>query len=309
MHIPKKIIATVQQWTGMPVSVGIAPTKTLAKVANRLAKKDKAATECIQMLLTPTSQQAALQATRVNEIWGIGSANANKLLNLGITSAWDLRNMPEAWAAKELGGVVGVRLIRELQGTPAMGMKKELLDKQMITTTRMFGKPVGSLDEVREAVSTYISRAAEKLRRQHSAASEISVLLIPREADDYQQKQVSPRTTNRARLPVASCITQDLIKAAMPILDSLFEPGRQYKKAGVILSGLVPEASVQGNLFGQTPGNQSRQLMNAVDNINFSMRDDVLKFGSSGLKKNWKMRQELRSARFTTRWQELPRVR
>src|ERR1700761_2242311 len=156
---------TVETWTGISVSIGVAPTKTLAKLANRIAKKDKKASGCVTLLATAEAQQEALKSTRVDDLWGIGRSYAVKLINWGITSAWELANMPEEWAYHNLGGVVGVRLIRELKGIPSIGMEEELVNKRMIATTRMFGRPVTDVHELKEAVATYTSRAAEKLRQ------------------------------------------------------------------------------------------------------------------------------------------------
>lgn len=299
---------TVELWTGISVSIGVAPTKTLAKLANYIAKKNKRATGCVTILATREQQREALQQTRLNNIWGVGRANANKLFNLGITSGWELATMPEEWAASHLGGVVGIRLIRELRGEPSVDMKKELVEKKMIATTRMFGSPVGNISDIKEAVATYTSRAAEKLRRQYSAAKVISVFIVGRGQDhmlDWREDSISDRTT----LPVATSITQELIKPALELVDHLYQPGNMYKKAGVMLSGLVPDDSVQGSLFDETNRNTHRKLMSMMDNINFSQRDDVLKFASSGTTRDWKMRQELRSGRYTTRWDELFEVK
>lgn len=299
---------TVEQWTGISVSIGVAPTKTLAKLANHIAKKNKKVTGCITILATKEQQKEALQQTRLNNIWGVGRANAAKLFNLGMTSGWELATMREEWAHANLGGVIGVRLIRELRGEPSVDMKKELVDKKMIATTRMFGSPVDNIDDIKEAVATYTSRAAEKLRRQYSAAKVVSVFIVGKGQDhllDWREDSISDHAT----LPVATSITQELIKPALELVDHLYKPGNTYKKAGVMLSGLVPDDSVQGNLFDTANRNTQRQLMNMIDNINFSQRDDVLKFASSGTTRDWKMRQELRSGRYTTRWDELFEVR
>jgi len=304
----RHIRQTVEQWTGVSVSVGIAPTKTLAKIANHLAKKHKSETGCVKLVISGEDQHDALVQTRVNSIWGVGGAYAQKLLGYGICSAWELRNMSPEWAYKNLGGVVGVRLIHELRGQPSIIMKDELTEKRMIATTRMFGKPVTELTDLKEAVATYVSRAAEKLRRQQSAARVVTVFVVPNERDltkDYYRDQsISAHTT----LSSATASTQELIKPALQVVEGLFESGKTYKKAGVMLSGIVPDASVQGNLFSPSIENMNRFLMDTIDNVNFSMRDDVLKFGSSGIQKNWKMRQELRSGRYSTRWEELKEV-
>jgi DNA polymerase V len=305
----QEIKATVEKWTGIPVSVGVAPTKTLAKIANHAAKKETALTPGVCCLITEEAQRKALIQTRVDGIWGVGSAYVEKLLNCGISSAWDLRNLPEEWAKQHMGGVVGVRLVKELKGEPVIGMKKELTEKKMITTTRMFGKPVTELYELQEAVATYISRAAEKLRRQHSAAKVVSVFIVPKGQDYLTGFNRGPFLVNHTTLDAATSFTQDLIKPAKKLVSQLFEKGIIYKKAGVMLSSLVPDESVQGNLFVAPGKNLQRVLMDTIDNMNFGMRGDTLKFASTGMNRNWKMRQELKSKRHSTKWEELKEVR
>jgi DNA polymerase V len=217
--------------------------------------------------------------------------------------------MPEEWAHRNMGGVVGVRLIRELKGHPSRIMEDELVNKKMIATTRMFGRPVSALHEVKEAVATYMSRAAEKLRRQQSAARTVSVFLVSKDQDHMTNFRRGATISRYANLNAATSNTHELIKPALDLVEQLFEPGKLYKKAGVMLSGLGPDASLQGNLFVQPAQNQHRFLMHTIDNINFSMRDDTVKFGSSGMRKSWKMRQELRSGRYSTRWEDLRTVR
>jgi DNA polymerase V len=304
----QQIKDTVEQWTGISVSIGVAPTKTLAKLANRLAKKNKQASGCIRILATEEEQRVALQQTRVDDVWGVGRSYAVKLIDWGITSAWELSKMPEEWAHRNMGGVVGVRLIRELRGETARVMEEELVDKKMIATTRMFGRPVSELHELKEAVATYISRASEKLRRQQGAARTISVFLVAREQDHMTNFRRGATISSYTNLDSATSNTHELIKPALELVEQLYEKGKVYKKAGVMLSGLVPDASVQGNLFVPQAQNQRRSLMNTIDNINFSMRDDTVKFGSSGMNKDWKMRQELRSGRYSTRWEDLRKV-
>ncbi|MBK8785099.1 MAG: Y-family DNA polymerase [Chitinophagaceae bacterium] len=299
---------TTELWTGIPVSIGVAPSKVLSKVANRLAKKDKIGTRGVMILQTPQQQMEALQRTAVEDVWGVGGASSKKLRLFNINTAWDLRNMSEDWARKNLGGVVGVRLIKELRGQPCIEMKDPLETKKMIATTRMFGKPVYELRELREAVATYITRAAEKLRRQNSAAKTISVFLVTNNYSshyEYKPASFSLYTT----LPFATSLTNLLIEHAMPLVEQLYSKGSKYLKAGVILSGIVPDNAVQFNLFEQPSHHNEKKLMKMIDNVNFSMRNDVLKFASSGTKRDWKMRQELRSPRYTTRWDELYKVR
>ena len=305
-----EIRKTVEQWTGIAVSVGIAPTKVLSKVANRLSKKNKKISECIMVIGTEEEINDALCKTMVDDIWGVGRQYAIKLHNFGIHDAYQLKQMPVEWAAKNLGGVVGARLIKELKGEPAIELKDELKTKKMIATTRMFGTPAKTLNAIKEAVATYTSRAAEKLRRQTGAASVITVFAVPKEeVKPGERFRHGPTVSKSVILPQPTSTTNDLIKPALQLVTALFEEGKIYKKAGVVLSGIVPDENIQANLFVPASKNNGRMLMSTIDNLNFSMRDDIIKFASSGTERNWKMRQELRSPRYTSRWDELREVR
>jgi DNA polymerase V len=154
-------------------------------------------------------------------------------------------------------------------------------------------------------VATYTARAAEKLRRQHGAANTISVFVVPKEDSSNVHFRHGPSVGSHIILPLATSATHELIKPALALVERLYEKGKIYKKAGVMLSGIVPDSSIQGNLFTVPAENKNRLLMSMIDNLNFAMRDDILKFASSGTTRNWKMRQELRSPRYTTRWDEL----
>ncbi|HWB28438.1 MAG TPA: Y-family DNA polymerase [Chitinophagaceae bacterium] len=316
-HIPAHLVTdlafelrrTVEQWTGVAVSVGAAPTKVLSKMANRLAKKNKAQSQCVIVLNTPAAIADALGCTQVSDIWGIGRQYAIKLERFGIYDAWQLSQMPEEWVRKNIGGVTGVRLLKELKGEPAIDMEDELDEKKMIATTRMFGTPVTALRDIKEAVATYTSRAAEKLRRQQGAATVISVFVVPKEERKANEPfRHGPMKSLHTILPEATAVTSQLIKPAIHLAEKLYEKGRYYKKAGIMLSGIVPDQTIQGNLFVPRVQNNGRMLMSMMDNINFAMRDDVLKFAASGTSRNWKMRQEYRSPRYTTRWDELCEV-
>lgn len=301
---------TVELWTGIKVSVGVAPTKVLSKVANHLAKKNKLATNCVVVLDTKEKIAKALQDTPIGDVWGVGRQYAQKLIEMNaVFTAFDLTRKTEEWAHRNLGGVVGIRLLKELKGETASEMKEELVVKKMIATTRMFGSPVKNIGDIKEAVATYTSRAAEKLRRQQSAASIISVFVVPKEQSHNTYFRHGPTVSSYVTLPVATSATNELIKPAVKLVDTLYEAGRIYKKAGVMLSGIVPDATIQGNLFISENKNSNRFLMSMLDNVNFAMRDDMVKFAASGTKRDWKMRQELRSPRYTTRWEELFQVK
>lgn len=305
----ERLREVVVQWTGIPVSIGIAPSKVLSKVANRIAKKNKQQTRCVLVLHDEAAIQHALESTDVSDLWGIGRRYARKLKECyGINTAWQLRHMPQEWARKNLGGIVGVRMIRELNGEPCIPLKDPLEKKKMIATTRMFGKPVFTLHELEEAVATYTARAAEKLRRQYGAAASVDVFLVYNGVAGQPYAYDPKHLYSRATLLQPTSDTAALIKAAVPQVSTLYRKGAKYLKAGVVLGDIVPDDALQGNLFGSSAGSDRRALMQALDNINFSMRDDIVKFAVSGLTRNWKMRQEMRSKRFTTRWDELYEV-
>ncbi len=299
---------TTELWTGIPVSVGIAPTKVLSKVANRLAKKDKIGTRGVMVLQTPEQQMEALMRTEIEDVWGVGPAGSRKLRMFNINTAWDLRNMNEDWVRNNLGGIVGVRLLKELKGMPCIDMKDPLTQKKNIATTRMFGKPVYELRELKEAVATYVTRATEKLRRQKSAARAISVFIVFNNRKINQEYEPTSRSLSFL-MPEATYVTHHIIAYAMALVERLYREGDKYIKAGVILSEIVPCGSVQFNLFTEPESAEVQKLMHIMDNINFGIRDDMVKFAVAGTTRNWKMRQEMRSQRFTTRWDELCEVK
>jgi DNA polymerase V len=303
--IAEKIKDTVELWTGIKVSVGVAPTKVLAKVANRLSKKKPEKYKGVMVLHNEEEIISALRQTQIEEVWGVGRQYAEKLRqHFCIYDALQLSQMSEEFGKVHLGGVVGSRLLRELKGTPSKDMEAELVKKKMIATTRMFGSPVGDITSIKEAVATYTSRAAEKLRRQQGAATIISVFVVAK-GENHNVDFRGATHGDSVTLPVATSFTNELIKPAVAIVDKLFKKGTHYKKAGVLLSGIVPDNSIQASLFLSETKNGERKLMEMIDNVNFSQRDDVLKFATSGTVRNWKMQQNFISNRYTTRWDEL----
>ena len=304
-EVVKHIKETVELWTGIAVSIGVAPTKTVAKIANHLAKANKEKSNCMLVLDTPGKIVAALKRTPVDEIWGVGKQFAAKLEALQIKTAYDLKLMPEEWMRTNLGGVVGVRLLHELQGEPSICIDEQLSLKKMVSCTRRFGYPLSDLQPIKEAVAMYASRAAEKLRRQNSAVKVMSVFVIPKEFKRGPVYKPLQPVTKQIKLPVPTSITNELIKHALGLTAQIFEEGTVYEKAGVIFTELVPDDAVQGNFFSPQATFEQRYLMTQVDNVNFSMRNEKVKFASSGVKRPWKMKQELLSKRYTTRWNEL----
>jgi DNA polymerase V len=300
---------TVEMWTGIKVSVGIAATKVLAKAANKLSKKNKQNSGCVMVLDSKLKIEQALRQTNISDVWGIGYQYAEKLKKFGVQTAFDLTLKPIDFARIHLGGVIGLRLWRELKGITSMNLGDELINKKMIATTRMFGETVTDLKSIKEAIATYTSRAAEKLRRQHGAAKYISVFIVAKEQNHNATFKRGATISSYTTLNLATSKTHELIKPALEIAERLFEQGRSYKKAGVMLSDIVPDQSIQGNLFLSDTKNRGNLLMNVIDNINFSQRNDVLKFASSGTTRNWKMQQNFHSPKYTSRWDELCEVK
>ena len=295
----------VQLWTGISVSIGVAPTKTLAKIANRLAKGNKEKSKCMLILDTEGKVNAALKRTPIDEIWGVGKQFANKLKTFNVETAFDLKAMPEEWARQQLGGVVGVRLMKELNGVHAIGLDEQLTTKKMVSCTRRFGHPLTDLEQMKQAVAMYVSRAAEKLRRQRSATKQMQVFVIEKAFDKGDIYKPNEPIKLEVILPNATSNTNELIKPAIELLEQLVVPGIPYEKAGVIFSSLVPDNCVQSNLFVEASAHEQKVLMENVDNINFSMRNELIKFASSGIKRPWKMRQELLTPKYTSRWDQL----
>ena len=303
-NVGRQIKETVEHWTGIPVSVGIAPTKVLSKVANRLAKKDPKKYNGVFVLDNAETINDALAQTAVKDMWGIGRRYAEKLESqFNLHTALSLKKINEAWAGKNLGGVVGVRLWRELNGEPCIELKDQLIKKKMIACTRMFGRPVTNITEIKEAVASYASRAGEKLRRQSGAAKVMEVFLVKNDHTDVYTYNPSTDTLKFV-LPEATSATHQLINYALPLATKLFNPGSRYLKAGVILSQLVPDKEVQGNLFTQET-KPTVKLMEVMDNINWGIHKDAVRFGAEGIKQPWQMKQQYRSFRYTTQWDEL----
>ena len=301
----------IETWTGISVSIGVGPNKVLSKVANRLAKKSKLLTGCVVILNDTKKIQAALQSTPIDDVWGIGYSYSEKLKTYGINTAYALSIKDLSWGKRFLGGVPGMKLIRELKGMHSHDMQAPRTSKKMIATTRMFGRTVSEWQEIEEALATYATRTAEKLRRQHCAAYGVSVFLLKKAPPqtDISHYHHGRQVSGYVKLDNPSNLTPDIIKAVVALGKSLYEQGELYKKAGVILSDFVPDNALQTNLFVAPKDQNRKKLMNVIDNMNAAFRDDILKFATSGTQKNWKMRSERRSKRYTTRWDELCLVR
>jgi len=292
---------TVKRWVGIPVSIGIAPTKTLAKAAAKLVKKRSE----YQGVFDITDHIETLADIDVGDVWGVGWQYTKLLRRHGILTALDLRNAPASWVRKHMT-VVGLRIVMELRGTSCIPLDEGEQPKKSIMCSRSFGRKVYTLNELKEAVSAYTSRVSEKLREQNSAASIIQVMLIEFPFNDGHPRTHFCSTT----IPVATSYTPDLIRYAKALLERVYRKGPAYRKAGVMLSGICQRGQVQMNLFHTSrEGEQELKLMQTVDEVNRRWGRGTLIHASSGFARPWWMRQTRRSPQFTTSWTDIPVVK
>jgi DNA polymerase V len=296
-----RIRQAVLRNTGIPIGIGIAPTKTLAKLANRLAKKAK---EAVFLLRNETDIRKALAEASVSDIWGIGSQHARFLNQHGIVTALDLTASPDEWVRKNMT-VVGLRTKKELEGTSCISIEEMVPDKKAICTSRSFGLPQKELQQLEEAVATFTVRCAEKLRRQHSAAAKIMVFIHTNAFRADQPQYARNRVINLSP-PTSNSL--ELVKAAMTALRSIFRKGYQYKKAGVIVTDFVREQEIQQELFAGQTSPKMKKLMESVDKLNRENRTAV-KIASQGSGREWKLRQERLSPGYSTRWGEMMEIK
>lgn len=297
----------IRQWTGLPVCVGIGATKTLAKLANRIAKKHpQCKGVCDSNAMTAQEWDGWLSRIAVGEVWGIGRRLAPKLNELGIRSALDLKQADPATLRRRFS-VVLEKTIRELNGIVCLELEEMAPPKQQIVCSRSFGVCVSDLESLQESVTLYMSRAAEKLRKQNAYAGAVQVFIRTR---PHHPKE--PFYANAMTLPLPSPTddTVKLVRAALWALKRIYKAGYRYQKAGVMLSELVPAAGCQGDLFSATqPNTKSAKLMQALDQINRTMGRQTVKLAAEGVQQPWRMKQGNKSPCYTTRLSEIPVAR
>jgi len=292
-----KTRAITKQWTGIPVSIGIGETKVLAKAANRLAKIHRR--NCGVLHLTQSNREQWLEQLPIDKVWGVGRAHSARLLARGIKTALDFALHDKGEVRKTMG-VVGERMVWELQGVSCLGLQEIQPNKKQIVCAKSFGHPLSSLPEIEEALACYANAVGEKLRAQGSACGAIQVFL---ETNPHRQdqRQYCPQAT--VTIPEATSYSPELIRVALGLLHQIWKPGFLYKKVGVVLLELTE--SVQQDLFAHVvnPVAKSR-IQKVVDSL-----DGRVRWGSMGLDQNWKLKAERRSNRWTTEFSELPIVR
>ena len=297
----------ILQWIGIPICVGIASSKTLAKLANHIAKKQPMfKSVCDFSRMSESELNALLADNDDNEEWGIGRKTTEQLCRIGITTVGALRQA-SVNALRTHFGVVMERIVSELHGVSCLGLEEVETPCQQIIASRSFGEPVLTVDEIGAAVSTYVARACERLRGQDSVCGAIHVTIETSRFNEREQRYANGITIP---LPDPSDDTRALTGAALLGLRRIFRTGHRYKKAGVVLMDLSPAAIRQYSLFdsGATE-EKSAQVMAAMDAVNAIYGRDTLQLGSAGTRPRWTTRADNRTPRYTTDWDELPKVR
>jgi DNA polymerase V len=292
----------VLQSTGIPVSVGIAPTKALAKVANRIAKKFTEKTGGCYVIDSDDKRIKALKWLDVDDVWGIGRRNAKKLKSIGITKAFDFCRLSKTWVLANMT-IVGVRLLDDLNGIPTLEMEPVEL-KQSIATTRTFEIDYTTYEEVRERVVTFAVSCAEKLRSQHSLCNAMTVFV---ESNRFREndEQYSNQAVLKLPFPTSSAI--ELAEFALQGLRSIFKKGIGYKRAGVILMNFVQDNEYQQSLFYKSNPKHTL-IMEVVDKLNSKFGQQKVRLATQD-KKIHKMRQERLSPDYTTRLSDIIEIK
>ncbi len=288
----------VLKWTGIPTSHGIAPTKTLAKVANKIAKRSNS--KNIFDLTNFDTQTKILARLPIEDIWGISSGWSKKLHNIGIKNALQLRETDPSFIRNHLS-VIGERIVYELRGISCIGLDK-IMPKKNILSSKSFGKLITELEEIEEALANYAFRACQKLRNQNSKARGIYVFI---KTNKYRMNDPQYRNSATKELPYPSSDSSLIIKTAKLLLREIYQQGFKYQKCGIMLLDLVDSDYIQNNLFEKIPPRKKEYLSSIIDTINQSTGNESIFYASQGIKRSWKMRCSKRSQRYTTQWKEL----
>lgn len=295
---------TVRQGIGIPVSVGIAPTKTLAKLANLFAKKYPGY-ENVCYIDSDEKRIKALQKTEISDVWGIGRRHVRRLSLMGVNTAYDFTQLHQSWVRKHMT-VVGERTWRELQGEPCIEMETIEPDKHSILVSRSFGKRIDDLSVIKEATATYASMAAAKLRKQKSCAKSLMVFL---ETSHYREELSYANKHAIVTMPVATNSSMEIVQYVSEGLDRIYLPGVPYKKSGVMLMDITSDSAVQMSCWDTIDREKHKQLMEIMDRTNERYGRNTLKLAALGDGKEWKIKQERLSPYYTTRMSDFPRTK
>jgi DNA polymerase V len=303
LKLAMKIRKTVRRNIGIPVTVGIAATKTLAKMANRFAKK-KRKDVGVHWAANEKLVEEMLSSTGIGDIWGVGERYATFLKRNGYKTALDLLNAPEEWIRKEMT-VKGQRLLNELKGIPSIELEFEQPAKKNICTSRSFGKLLSDKNLIKEALSNYAATCALKLRQQHSCCKSLHVFVQtnPHRTEDRQYSR-----SITVELATASNDSREIIKYALKAFELVYKEGYNYLKCGVIVMDLVPATHVQGNLFSK-PSVKGRTIMETMDMVNKCLGKDTVRLAVQGFDRRYKLKAEHLSPCYTTNIKDILKVK
>ena len=293
------------QWTGIPVSIGIGETKVLAKIANKRAKKSELKAQGIFNLYRSSKTESILRETLVEDVWGIGYRSSLKLKSNNILTAWQLREMDNRFVRRLLT-VVGARIALELRGVKCLPFEQSSAKKHTITCSRSFGQTITNYESIKEAVLYFLTRACEKMRKNNLAAHAITVF-IGTDRFRPMPEPYSNSATYSSTYPTDS--NQEIQEWTIKTLERIYKKGFEYRKAGIILSGLAPSENLTKRMFDDEKFQQQHKLMKAIDELNQKFGKDTVRFGSVKTEGSWKMKQTRKSQSYTTNWNELLIVR
>ncbi len=299
-----KMQKQIKKWTGIPVSVGIAPSKALAKIANKIAKKFAVKTGGVYSIDTEEKRIKALKWTSISDVWGIGRQYFQQLEAIGVANAWQFSLLSDDWVRKQMS-VLGLRLKKDLQGLPSIQLEEVKAPKKGIATTRSFEGNLTSFSDLEERVSTFASNCAEKMRKQQSSCQ---ALLIFIRSDPHKKDVISYRNSCVLTLPYATNSSIILSRYAILGLRKIFKENIAYKKAGVMIMGLLPTEKRQLNLF-ENNNTKHVALMKSLDKIHKRFGPYQIKLANQDLNRTWKMKQQYLSNRFTTELKDVITVK
>ena len=298
-----KMRDTVAKHTGIPISIGIAKTKTLAKVANHLAKRYSK--KGVYVLNRKKQTTDILKSIPVSKVWGIGSKYTKMLNSYGLESAYDFVMLDEDWVLNKMT-IVGLKIQHELKGKPCISIDTNPLSKKNICTSRSFGVSVTQFRSLKESISAHAARCAEKLRLEKCCARYVSVILKTNPFSVSDEYYYGYKSTN---FDVPTNDTFDIINAAETLLKSIYKEGLVYKKSGVIVGDIIPQSRIQLNIFDIDQKRARRKNLNsAVDFINQAMGRSTIHIGSQGINRRWQLKQERLSPCYTTKWDDLLKI-
>lgn len=289
----------VTKWTGIPISVGIAPTKALSKLANRIAKKYAQKTKGTYIIDTEEKRLKALKWLSIEDVWGIGRQHSKRLKALNVHTAYEFTQLEDEWVRKYLS-IVGLRLKKDLEGIPTLDLE-EAQPKKNIATTRSFETNYTEFEQLKERVTTFAVSCGEKLRKQNSCCNSLMVFIHT----NGHRKDLPQYNRNIViQLPFPTNSSIELAKFATQALKQIFKPGFHYKKAGVIVQDFTPVNNLQLNLFNNSD-ERHIALMKAIDTINHTYGQHKIRLAAQDNKRVWKMKQEKLSPRYTTKLSDI----